>query len=59
MIINIQAVRQLSFEGGELKSINPVCKQQHWSLDGYKVMKDFYKEMTDMLNEPIVMKLPN
>ena len=57
---NIQAIRQVSFEGGELKVlIRFVQTTTLVAADAYKVMKDFYKEMTDMLNEPIVLKLPN
>jgi len=57
---NIQAVRQVSREGDELKVL--VRFVQTTTLvtpDGYAAMKEFYKKMTDMLNEPIVLKLPN
>jgi hypothetical protein len=56
----IQAVRQVSREGDELKVL--VSFVQTTTLvtpDGYAAMKEFYKKMTDMLNEPIVLKLPN
>ena len=56
----IQAVRQVSFENGELKVlIRFIQTTTLIPADGYKNMKEFYKKMTDMLNEPIVMKLPN
>ena len=56
----IQAVRQVSFEGGELKIvIRFVQTTTLVTTNGYNAMKEFYKQMTDMLNEPIVLKLPN
>jgi len=56
----IQAVRQVSFEGGELKIvIRFVQTTTLVTTTGYNAMKEFYKQMTDMLNEPIVLKLPN
>lgn len=57
---NIQAARQISFAGGELKVvIRFVQTTTLVTADAYKAMKDFYKEITDMLNEPIVLKLSN
>ena len=56
----IQAVRQVSFEGGELKIIIRFVQTTTLvTTNGYNAMKEFYKQMTDMLNEPIVLKLPN
>jgi hypothetical protein len=56
----IQAVRQVSFEGGELKVlIRFVQTTTLVTANAYNEMKGFYKNMTDMLNEPIVLKLPN
>jgi len=57
---NIQAVRQVRFEGGELTVLNRFTQTTTLvTADAYKGMKEFYKEMTDMLNEQIVLKLPN
>jgi len=57
---NIQAVRQVRFEGGELTVLIRFTQTTTLvTADAYKGMKEFYKEMTDMLNEPIVLKLPN
>ncbi len=56
----IQAVRQVSFEGGELKIvIRFVQTTTLVRADAYSAMKGFYKQMTDMFNEPLVLKLPN
>ena len=57
---NIQAVRQARFEGGELKVvIRFVQTTTLVTANAYNEMKGFYKSMTDMLNEPIVLKLQN
>jgi len=57
---NIKAVRQVSFENGELKVlIRFVQTTTLVTANAYNEMKGFYKIMTDMLNEPIVLKLPN
>jgi Domain of Unknown Function with PDB structure (DUF3857) len=57
---NIQAVRQVSLEAGELKVlIRFVQTTTLVTANAYNEMKGFYKNMTDMLNEPIVLKLPN
>jgi transglutaminase-like putative cysteine protease len=56
----IQAVKQVRFENGELKIF--IHFQQLTTLvrsGDYAVLKSFYKDMVDMLNEPIVLKLPN
>jgi len=56
----IQAVKQVSFENNELKIfIHFVQIVTLIKTENYPVLKNFYKEMTDMLNEPIVLKLPN
>ncbi|HEV8273588.1 MAG TPA: DUF3857 and transglutaminase domain-containing protein [Chitinophagaceae bacterium] len=56
----IQAVRQVTFENNELKVlIRFVQTTTLVSSDSYPAMKEFYKKMVDMLNEPIVLKLPN
>ena len=56
----IQAVSQVSFEDGELKVlIHFIQTTTLVPAERYNAMKEFYKKMTDMLNEPIVMKLPN
>ncbi|HKC35363.1 MAG TPA: DUF3857 domain-containing protein [Chitinophagaceae bacterium] len=56
----IQAVKQVSFENDELKIfIHFVQVTTLENADSYAVLKGFYKEMVDMLNEPVVVKLPN
>ena len=56
----IQASRQVTREGDELKVlIRFVQTTTLITADGYAPMKEFYKKMTDMLNEPVVLKLPN
>lgn len=56
----IQVARLVRFEGGELKVV--IRFVQTTTLvppNGYKAMKEFYKNMTEMLNKPIVLKLPS
>lgn len=56
----ILATKAVKFENGELKvSIRFTQNVTLVKADDYAGMKDFYKKMTDMLNEPIVMKLGN
>jgi hypothetical protein len=56
----IQAVRQVSFEGGELSvSIRFIQTTTLVPTAGYNKMKEFYKKMTETLNEPIAIKLPD
>jgi hypothetical protein len=56
----IQAVRQVSFEDGELKVlIRFVQITTLVTTNAYPAMKEFYKKMVEMLNEPIVLKLSN
>jgi len=56
----IQAVKQVSFENNELKIfIHFVQIVTLIKTEKYPDLKSFYKEITDMLNEPIVLKLPN
>jgi len=56
----IQAAKQVSFENNELKIlINFVQKVTLVKAANYPDLKSFYKEMTDMLNEPIVLKISN
>lgn len=55
----IQAVKQVSFENNELKIfIHFVQIVTLIKTDKYPDLKSFYKEITDMLNEPIVLNLP-
>jgi hypothetical protein len=57
---NIQAGKQVTFENGELKIfIRFIQTATLVKVDNYAVLKEFYKKMVDMLNEPIVLKLPN
>ena len=56
----IMATKQVRFENGELRTM--IRFSQSLTLipaDSYKGLKEFYKTMIDMLNEPIVLKLPN
>ena len=56
----IQAVRQVTLEDGELKVlIQFVQTTTLIATEAYNAMKEFYKKMTEMLNEPLVLKLPN
>jgi hypothetical protein len=56
----IQAVKQVKFENGELKIfIHFTQITTLVNANDYFVLKKFYKEMIEMLNEPIVVKLPN
>jgi len=56
----IQAVKQVKFEKGELKiSIHFIQAITLVQADNYIALKEFYKKTVDMLNEPIVLKLPN
>jgi len=56
----IFATRAVKFENGELKvSIRFIQNLTLIKAEDYAGMKDFYKKMVDMLNEPIVMKLGN
>lgn len=54
----IEAVRLVTYENGELKVL--IRFTQIVTLigaDGYAGIKEYYKKMTDALNEPIVIKL--
>ncbi len=56
----ITATRAVKYENGELKiSIRFIQNVTLIKAEEYAGMKDFYKKMIDMLNEPIVMKLTN
>ena len=56
----IAATRIVKYENGELKvSIRFTQNVTLIKAEEYAAMKDFYKKMIDMLNEPIVMKLSN
>jgi len=56
----IQAVKKVKFEKGELKIlIHFIQTTTLIQSENYIALKEFYKNMTDMLNEPIVLKLPN
>jgi hypothetical protein len=56
----IQGVKQVSFENNELKVfIHFVQIVTLIKTEKYPDLKSFYKEVIDMLNEPIVLKLPN
>ncbi|HEX6847084.1 MAG TPA: DUF3857 domain-containing protein [Chitinophagaceae bacterium] len=54
----IEAVKQVKFENGELKVVLRFF--QNITLvppESYPALKNFYKEMVDMLNEPILVRL--
>lgn len=56
----IIVTKQVRFEEGELKTV--IRFSQTLTLipaDSYKGLKDFYKSMIDMLNEPIVLRIVN
>ena len=56
----IKATRQVRLENGELKvTIQFIQTTTLVPSEGYGPLKDFYKKMTDMLNEPLVLKLPD
>lgn len=56
----IRAIKQVAFENGELKVfIHFIQMTTLVKADNYAGLKQFYKEMVDMLNEPIVIKLAN
>jgi len=56
----IEAVKQISFENNELKIlIHFVQTGTLIKARNYPDLKSFYKQMTDIFNEPLVLKLPN
>ncbi len=56
----IQVSRQVIREGDELKVlVRFVQTTTLVKADEYLAVKEFYKKMTDMLNDPIVIKMPN
>jgi len=56
----IQASRQVSFENGDLKIVIRFIQTTTLvRADAYNAMKEYYKKMINMLNEPIVLKLTN
>lgn len=56
----IQAIRQVQFENGELTvAIRFTQIITLVKYEDYFQLKDFYKKMVDILNEPIVVKLAN
>jgi hypothetical protein len=56
----IQAMKQVQFENGEIKvTIKFVQTTTLVKIENYQAIKDFYKKMTDMFNEPILVKLGN
>ena len=56
----IQVVKQVKFEKDELKIfIHFIQTTTLVQAENYNALKEFYKKMIDMLNEPIVLKLPN
>jgi hypothetical protein len=56
----IQAMKQVQFENGEIKvTIKFIQTTTLVKTENYQAIKDFYKKMTDMLNEPILVKLGN
>jgi hypothetical protein len=56
----IQVVKQVKFEKDELKIfIHFIQTTTLVKADNYIALKEFYKKMVDILNEPIVLNLPN
>ena len=56
----IEALRQVRFENGELKiAIRFVQSITLVPPELYPTLKDHYKQMVDMLNEPVLVKLGN
>ena len=56
----IQAVKQVKFEKGELKIyIHFIQTTTLVQAGNYIALKEFYKKMVDMLNEPIILKILN
>ena len=56
----IQVVKQVKFEKDELKVfIHFIQLTTLVRAENYVALKEFYKKMVDMLNEPIVLKLTN
>jgi hypothetical protein len=56
----IEAAKQVRFENGEIKvTISFVQTATLVRVENYIYIKDLYKRMTDMLNEPIAIKTGN
>jgi hypothetical protein len=56
----IEAAKQVRFENGEIKvTIRFVQTATLVRVENYIYIKDLYKRMTDMLNEPIAIKTGN
>lgn len=56
----IQASKQVAFENGELKIfIHFIQSTTLVKAENYAALKEFYRKMIDMLNEPIPIKLAN
>ncbi|HET9433098.1 MAG TPA: hypothetical protein VFO37_05040, partial [Chitinophagaceae bacterium] len=57
---SIEAFKQVRFENGELTVLLRFFQTKTLiTAENYPSIKDIYKKIVDMLNEPVVMKLPN
>jgi len=56
---SIEAFKQVRFENGELKVLMRFVQTTTLiRADNYPAIKELYKKMVDMLNEPLILKLP-
>ena len=56
----IEALKQVKFENGELKVVLKFVQNITLVVpELYPALKGLYKQMVDMLNEPILVKLGN
>ena len=56
----IEAFKQVRFENNELKVVMRFVQTTTLvKAENYPVIKDFYKKMIDMLNEPVLVKMAN
>lgn len=56
----IQVYRQVRLENGQVKIVMRVIQTTtHVPAENYPSIKDFYKKMIDMLNEPVLVKIAN
>jgi len=57
---SVEASKQVRFENGELTVIIRFLQSKTLvNAENYPGIKDTYKKIVDMLNEPVVLKLPN
>lgn len=57
---SIEAFKQVRFENGELIVLLRFLQTKTLvTAENYPSIKDIYKKIVDMLNEPVVMRLPD